>query len=218
MPIGKKIDVDLLGDEKYGSTTKLYRDLADDQATTATRAKLISDFNPQPLINYINNKYEEVRQRAIKGDPAARQALERYAQRQKLGASLIKAVVDDMVERASKGDSEAKRWLVERDRRMPIGKKIDVDLLGDEKYGSTTKLYRDLADDQATTAARAKLVSDTKTRLQALVNAATAGDKKAQSKWETAKSNYAKAKVRAAKGDAKAKDVVSVLEATGLFS
>jgi hypothetical protein len=70
-------------------------------------------------------------------------------------------------------------------------------------------------DDPA--ASRDKLVADTKARLQTLVNAATAGDKKAQGKWDVARANYTKARARAAKGDSKAKDVVSILEATGLF-
>jgi hypothetical protein len=85
------------------------------------------------------------------------------------------------------------------------------------KHGAA-KLDSLKGDAPSDTAARDKLVADTKTRLTALVNAATAGDKKAQAKWDLARANYAKAKARAAKGDAKAKDVVSVLEATGLFT
>jgi hypothetical protein len=90
--------------------------------------------------------------------------------------------------------------------------------LGPVSSSGDAKLYKSLDADGATTAAHDKLVASTKTRLQTLVNAATAGDKKSQAKWETAKANYSKAKARASKGDTKSKDVVSVLEATGLFS
>ena len=66
--------------------------------------------------------------------------------------------------------------------------------------------------------ARDKLVADTKKRLAELVNKATAGDKAAQAKWQTAQDNYKKAKAKAAKGDTRAKEVAGILEATGLFS
>jgi hypothetical protein len=65
---------------------------------------------------------------------------------------------------------------------------------------------------------RDKLVADTKSRLTALVNKATAGDKVSQKKWDIAQANYAKNKKKASSGDAKAKVIVEVLEATGLFS
>lgn len=90
-------------------------------------------FDTRPLVEYLHKKYEETKQLAAQGDPKAIKSMERYARDQKLGASIQKAVNDHMVEKASKGDSEAKRWLVERDRRLPIGKKIDISLLGDDE-------------------------------------------------------------------------------------
>ena len=79
-----------------------------------------------------------------------------------------------------------------------------------KKYG----VHGDVGAD----ASRDKLINDTKTRLSALVNKATSGDKDSQKKWEIAKTNYAKNKKLAAGGDAKAKAVVDILEATKLFS
>jgi hypothetical protein len=64
---------------------------------------------------------------------------------------------------------------------------------------------------------KGKLVADTKARLSLLANKATSGDKVSQKKWETAKTNYETNKKRASGGDPKAKAIVEILEATGLF-
>jgi hypothetical protein len=92
----------------------------------------VPPLDTRPLIEYLHKKYEETKLLAAQGDPKAIKSMARYERDQKLGASIQKAVNDDMIERASKGDSEAKKWLVERDRRLPIGKKIDTALLGDD--------------------------------------------------------------------------------------
>jgi len=89
-------------------------------------------FDPAPLEKLLKERMAKIELLAKQGDPAAIKSVSFYQRQQNLGKSLFKAINDDMVERASKGDSEAKRWLVERDRRLPIGKKIDVALLGDD--------------------------------------------------------------------------------------
>jgi len=66
--------------------------------------------------------------------------------------------------------------------------------------------------------ARKKLADTTAERLAKIKHAAGKGDKNAAAKWEIVKKNHASAKAKAAKGDAKAKDLLAVLEATKLFS
>lgn len=65
---------------------------------------------------------------------------------------------------------------------------------------------------------KAKMVSDTKTRLSAIKDAAAKGDKTAQVKWSNAQTNYKKLQDKASKGDAKAKTVASILADTNLFA
>ena len=115
------------GDEKSNHTMTILRESGifngvQSMSVTGEDAPL----NPQPLIDYVRKKHEETKQLAAQGDPDAIKALARYERRRALGASVLKAINDDMVDRASKGDSEAKRWLVERDRRLPIDKKITL--------------------------------------------------------------------------------------------
>jgi hypothetical protein len=63
----------------------------------------------------------------------------------------------------------------------------------------------------------AKIIEATKARLTPVKAAADKGDKEATRKWLTAVANYRSMKKSSDKGDAKAKDVVAILEATGLF-
>ena len=62
-----------------------------------------------------------------------------------------------------------------------------------------------------------KLVDLTKRRLGDIKAAADKGDEDAKKKWATSNTNYTNKKALAAKGDTKAKAIVAVLEATGLF-
>jgi hypothetical protein len=64
---------------------------------------------------------------------------------------------------------------------------------------------------------RQKLVADTKARLEKIKSNAARGDKIAKQKWWNVTSNLMSYRDSAQKGDPKAKDMVAVLEATGLF-
>jgi hypothetical protein len=63
-----------------------------------------------------------------------------------------------------------------------------------------------------------KHVEPTKNKLAAIKTASDKGDKDAQKKWSTVVANLTKARAKAGKGDEKAKTLVAVLEATGLFA
>jgi hypothetical protein len=65
---------------------------------------------------------------------------------------------------------------------------------------------------------QAKIVATTKARLEQVIAKAGKGDADAAKKWEIAKTNYKKHKAAAAKGDAKSKSILAVLDATGLFT
>ena len=65
---------------------------------------------------------------------------------------------------------------------------------------------------------QAQIVAATKARLGKVIEAAGKGDKDAMKKVEIAKANYKKHKAAADKGDAKAKNIVAILDATGLFT
>jgi hypothetical protein len=65
---------------------------------------------------------------------------------------------------------------------------------------------------------QSKLIADTKARLAPIAEKAKAGDKDAQKKWGVAQANYTKNKKKASSGDTKAKVIVEILEATGLFA
>ena len=111
---------------------------------------------------------------------------------------------------AAKGDPEAKKWLVDRDRSLPIKTKIDTSLLGDDsKYAVHAKPEED-ADWQ-------KLVAQTRQRLGAVKAAADKGDADAKKKWATAQANFVKNAAKAKQGDDRARTVFAVLAATGLF-
>jgi hypothetical protein len=66
--------------------------------------------------------------------------------------------------------------------------------------------------------APADIVAKTKTRLSAVKEAAATGNADAVKKWKIALANYQKHKSAAAKGDAKAQKILTVLDATGLFT
>lgn len=105
-----------------------------------------------------------------------------------------------LAERAAKGDSEAQAKLTEIDRLLPLDMKVTPSLLGHGVH-----------DDHK------HHVEPTKNRLADIKAKADKGDKDAQKKWATATTNYNNAKAKADKGDEKAKQLVAVLEATGLF-
>lgn len=160
----------------------------------------------KPLMDWIEKQHKEIENRAAQGDPKAVKSWARIQRNRAMGASIFKAYNDDLIDRASHGDSDAQKKLVERDRLLPIGKKIDTSLLGD---APPTPI------DEET---KKRLVNDAKNRFGAIKNAAAAGDKQAQKKWQNVVNNYMKNSTLAAKGDARAKDVVSILAATGLFT
>jgi hypothetical protein len=157
-------------------------------------------------MDWIEKQHKEIENRAAQGDPKAVKSWARIQRNRAMGASIFKAYNDDLIDRASHGDSDAQKKLVERDRLLPIGKKIDTSLLGD---APPTPI------DEET---KKRLVNDAKNRFGAIKNAAAAGDKQAQKKWQNVVNNYMKNSTLAAKGDARAKDVVSILAATGLFT
>ena len=63
-----------------------------------------------------------------------------------------------------------------------------------------------------------KIVAATQKRLGPVIAAAGKGDKDAAKKWEIAQANYKKHKAAAAKGDEKSKNILAILDATGLFT
>jgi hypothetical protein len=77
--------------------------------------------------------------------------------------------------------------------------------------------YRVHGDDADSPAVKARIAS-IKSKLDALVNAATAGDKKAQARWQGIQASYKQDAAKASKGDAQAQARVDVLKATGHFS
>jgi len=63
-----------------------------------------------------------------------------------------------------------------------------------------------------------KAVTTTRSKLDTLVNRATAGDKAAQAKWQSVQAAYKQDAARASKGDPNAKSRVDLLRATGHFA
>ena len=100
----------------------------------------------------------------------------------------------------------AKAQAVERDKNLPIDRKVSADVLGsDDKHKLASEHHE-------------RLVEVTKKRISPIKEAATKGDVSAKKKWETVQANYATAKTKADKGDSKAKALVAILKDTGLFS
>jgi len=96
-----------------------------------------------------------------------------------------------------------------KNKSLPVAKKDKTELLGADKDEDKNKLAREHHE---------RLVAVTKKRLSPIKETAAKGDASAKKKWETAKANFASAKTKADKGDAKAKVLVAILTDTGLFT
>jgi hypothetical protein len=97
-------------------------------AYTSGNDDLPSD--PKPLMEWIEKRNKEIEQQAAQGDPQAIKAMDRIRKNRALGHAINRIIIEDLKARAAQGDSEAQRKLVEKDRLLPISKKISADLLG----------------------------------------------------------------------------------------
>jgi hypothetical protein len=98
--------------------------------------------DPKPLMDWIEKRNKEIEQQAAQGDPQALKAMDRIRKNRALGQTISKIILDDLKARAAQGDSEAQRKLTEKDRLLPISKKISSDLLGEEtRFWSKTALH-----------------------------------------------------------------------------
>ena len=141
----------------------------------------------------ISDDVQAIQDAAAKGDKKAQKELDKI----RAWTKVVQAARED--QRVDKQRS------IEKDRQLPVEKKVTTSLLGD------------VAPTPIDEATKQKLVGDAKNRFGAIKSKADAGDKQAKQKWQNVTEKYLKNISLASKGDARAKDVVEILKGTGLF-